>query len=202
MNRLIRTRYIPAGAVKIADKQSDAIAYAYTDAAGRPCGRVFYGKQSKPVLACYYRDQGRRELAIVQAFQARRDTLARKAAYRQERTAWVPDYKVGEILRTCWGYDQTNVEYFEIIEIKGKYAIVRELQQERVDSGFMQGRCVPLPGKYCEPRYENDDAGVPLRRLMQQRGIKIDNVRTAYRIETLNVGGVKVIPPASWSSYA
>src|SRR5580704_2681103 len=70
--KLSRERYIPQGATKIADKQSDAVAYIYTNASQRPCARVFFGKQTKPVVHCYYRSEAERERAVILAFQGRR----------------------------------------------------------------------------------------------------------------------------------
>jgi len=38
--------------------------------------------------------------------------------------------KEGDFLYTCWGYDQTNTEYFKVLKIIGKnYFIIREVSQ-------------------------------------------------------------------------
>lgn len=188
-----REFYIPKNyTAKVCDKNSDAIAYLWTARNGKPGAAIFYGKQAKPISNYYYRDEARRQAAVTIAFESRRKSLAFKSDLRAKRKAWVPTYKVGDIFRTCWGYEQTNVEYFEIVEIKGKHAILRELAQERVDTGWLQGKCVPLPGKYC---------GDPIRRLMQEHGIKISDVRTAWLVKTKTVGGVAVIEPSNWSAY-
>ena len=79
----------------------------------------------------------RRFPRLYQAFESRRKSLAFKSERQAARKAWVPTYKVGDIFRTCWGYDQTNVEYFELIEIRGKHGIFRELNQERIDTGWL-----------------------------------------------------------------
>lgn len=199
---ITRDLFVPKGAVKVSDKQSDAVAYLYTGRShGKPVMMVFFGKQTKPVAHFRYSSDETRARAVTQYFADRRDTLARKAAYRKERTDYVPDYKVGDVLRTCWGYEQTNVEFFEVVEVKGKYAVLRELAQERIDTAHMQGRCVPLPGQYLTPRHAGDDRGQPIRRLMQQHGIRIDDVRTASRASSTTVAGVKVYESASWTAY-
>jgi hypothetical protein len=191
-----RELIVPKGSTKVADKKSDAVAYLYPSARnGKPAAMVFFGKQSKPVWQFWFPTDVKREAKIAETFANRRDWQARKAAYQAERVAWVPTYKVGDVFRTCWGYDQTNVEYFEIVEIKGKHAILRELCQERVDTGFMQGKCVPLPGQY-------RDGEEPIRRLMQKGGIRISDCRTAWLCEGKIIGGVRVYDSASWSSYA
>ena len=81
-------------------------------------------------------------------------------------------------------YEQTNIEYFEVVEARGKYVWLRELQQERKETGWLQGTCKPVPGKYRE-------GAETLRRLAQKNGVKIDDVRSAWR------GGEE----RHWSAY-
>jgi hypothetical protein len=201
--KMPREFYIPKKSVKVTDKLSDAVAYVYDSAnpAGgkTPYAAIFFGKQAKPYTHYRYRTAERREASIKLAFESRRKSLAFKAEQRAKRLAWVPNYKVGEILHTSWGYDQTNVEFFEIVEAKGKFVTLRELAQETVHTGIDSGKCVPLPGQYLKPRYEGDDAGVPIRRLAQEHGVKIDDVRTAFRTRTEKVGTIEVVKPQYFS---
>jgi hypothetical protein len=55
---------------------------------------------------------------------------------------------VGDILNTCWGYDQTNREFFEVIEVSGQYVTVREIAQASETTRMDQGRCVPQSGSF------------------------------------------------------
>ncbi len=185
-------RYIPAGAVKVADKLSDAVAYLY-ERQGKPIACVYVGSQSKPVSACSYRNPQSRERDVRAAFETRRGVLALKRQRQEERKAYQPTYKPGDILGTCWGYEQTNREFFQVVELKGKHVILRELAQERVDTGWNRGNAVPLPGSY---------VGEPIRRLAQPHGIRIDSCRLATPSAVDDVAGVKVVRPVGWSSYA
>jgi hypothetical protein len=161
---MIPARFIPPGALKVSDKLSDAIAYLYASSNGAPCARVFYGKQSKPVVAYHYRDQAAREAAVIQAFKGRQARAAKMAEHAAERRAWTNDYRVGEVVNTCWGYDQTNREFYEVIEVKGKHVIIREIAVATKSAGYgTTENIVPLVGQYI---------GEPLRRLAQQHGIK------------------------------
>jgi hypothetical protein len=198
--KMPREFYIPKNATKIADKLSDAVAYVRINDKSRPQAVIFFGKQAKPVSNYWYRSEEARNAAVASAFESRRKSLAFKAERKAKRVAWVPDYKVGDILRTSWGYDQTNVEYFEITEIKGKYATLREIAAESTETGWMTGRCAPLPGEFLEPRFKDDDQGLPIRRLMQEHGIKICDVRTAFRMVPTTVAGVKVYGSSHWSN--
>jgi len=204
-----RAFYIKKGAVKVADKLSDAVAYVSQKeavinmkTAMRFYATIFYGKQTKPVANYYYNTAERRDKAVKEYFEGRQKSQAFKTAAREARKAWVPTYKVGDIFYTSWGYDQTNVEWFQIVEIKGKHAVLREIAGEYKATGWAMGNTTPLPGEFLKPRYEGDDRGAPIRRLMQEHGIKIDNVRTAWKAVPKMIGNVPVYGSHYTSSYA
>lgn len=203
--RPTRESFIPKGfTAKVADKKSDAVAYLWESKRnpGKPGATIFVGKQAKPIANFWYRDVGRRQAAIEIAFEGRRARLGRLKDSAEKRKAFVHPYKAGDMFRTSWGYDQTNVEFFEVTEVAGKYVILREIAAERTESGPVgswQGQCTPLKGAFLKPRYDGDDQGVPIRRLAQDGHIKIDDVRTAWPVETRDVAGVKVARTYSWS---
>lgn len=52
--------------------------------------------------------------------------------------------QVGDILNTCWGYDQTNVEFFKVTKIIGKrFIALRRLKAAVQETGFMCGNSTP-----------------------------------------------------------
>jgi hypothetical protein len=196
-----REFYIPRNSVELADPKSDAVAYLWFAGNGKPGFAVFVGKQAKPLSNFYYRDYERMDAALAIAFESRRKSLAYKAERADKRKSFQHEAKVGDIYRTSWGYEQTNVEYFEIIEIKGKHAILREIAQASEATGHMSGRCAPLPGQFLKPRFEGDDQGLPIRRLIQDGYIKIDDVRHAWPEKPKMIAGVPVFDSVHWSSY-
>lgn len=178
--KMDRAFYIPKGATKVADKNSDAVAYLYTTASGKLGAMTFVGKQQKPLTHYTYRDAARREEAVKEIFANRQAAMAYKAERHKERTSFVHDYKVGDLFRTSWGYEQTNVEFFEVTEVQGKYLILREIAQKRDSTGWERGNCSPKPGHFLEPRYEGDEQGKPIRRLAQKGHVRIDDVRYGW----------------------
>lgn len=188
-----RSHYIPAGSIKVADKHSDAVAYLYTTKAGKPGAVVFVGTQQKPISHCYYSRMETRTATVARIFEGRKAAMAYKAEARKARTEFVHSYKVGDLFRTSWGYEQTNVEFFQVTEVKGKHLVLREIAAKVEETGFMQGKCSPQPGKFLEPRFEGDKRGLPIRRLAQNGRVKICDVRTAWPCTAET--------SASWSSY-
>lgn len=181
--KLPRESFIPKGSAKVCDKQSDAVAYVYTNTKDKPAAAVFYGKQAKPVSHVYYRDETRRAQHVAELFANRRAYVARTSERKSERKAFVHNVQVGDIFTTCWGYDQTNREAFEVIAVQGKMATLREIAMASETSG-PSDRVVPQSGAFLSPRYDGDDQGLPIRRLIQQgyngsAHIKICQVRSA-----------------------
>ncbi len=57
--------------------------------------------------------------------------------------------KVGDILYSSWGYDQTNIDFYQVIELRGKtQVILRELAQDRIKTGWLQGDATPKLGEF------------------------------------------------------
>ena len=149
---MLKQRYVPKAAVKISDKLSDAVAYLYGDAK-RPCARVFFGKQSKPVVACYYRNENDREGAVKRAFEGRRRHAKIIADNRVEAKTAENTIKIGDLFRASWGYDQTNINYYEVVAKTAKTVTVREIAQETTyDGPTMIDFSVPRSWQFQDPQ--------------------------------------------------
>lgn len=82
--------------------------------------------------------------------------------------------KIGDIFHTSWGYDQTNTEYFKIVEISktGKTCEVVQIDHETVkgSEGFMCDSITPTPevilqgGKTCKVKIERAHAINPFNK--------------------------------------
>jgi hypothetical protein len=192
-----RKFYIGKGSTKISDKNSDAVAYL-EDRPNVQTGKMryfvvaFVGKQTKPIANFYYTKPETRAAKIKEIFDGRQASMKYKAEQR-EANKQTPDYAVGDVFGTCWGYDQTNVEFYEIVAIKGKTATLRELAQDRKETHWAQGHTVPLPGKYIGEAFE---------KRITPYGFKISSCQRATPESFDTVAGVKVYKPRHWSAYA
>jgi hypothetical protein len=189
------SRFIPPGTLKVSDKLSDAVAYLYANAAGSPCARVFYGKQSKPVVAYRYRNEAEREASVIAAFKGRQARTARMADYAAERKDAVNPYKVGDIFRSSWGYDQTNINFYQAIKVTTKTVTVREIAQERIATGPMQGRCVPVVSQFLE----NSRRGEKTCRVGTYGALKINESERAHYVKPIIGGEVPVYASSDFS---
>jgi hypothetical protein len=70
-----------------------------------------------------------------------------QAQYKAER-AKPHDFKVGEIIVNSWGYDQTNIDFYEIVKVSASYVWLREIGSSVKETGFMSGDTWPKRGAY------------------------------------------------------
>lgn len=57
---------------------------------------------------------------------------------------------VGEILSTCWGYEQTNCDFFQIVKMTDKSIWLREIESESKPCNYMSYEVKPVKDKFKE----------------------------------------------------
>lgn len=192
--RTIESRYIPKGSTKVADKKSDAIAYVGINPRNKPYAVIYFGKQSRPVCNFYYGTESARNKAVLGYFASRQMSLASKAEYAAKRKAFVNPYKVGDIFKSVWGYDQTNVDYYECVKVSGSIMTVREIAGKSIENGqWMTGKCTPQPGAF---------TGKEKRVKAQDGGFRVASYAFASYQKPQMIAGIPVYGVDSYSSYA
>ena len=184
-------------AVLVKDKKSDAIAYIWTQpgigGAEYFLMKVFYGKQGKPAAYYRYKTAQEREAAVKRFFVARQEVGAYKSKRAAERKAFVNPYQVGQIFRCSWGYDQTNIDYFEVVARTEKTVTVREIAAKSVETSSMIGQCTPLPGSFI---------GKPKKCIVKGEYVKISSCQTGFPLAPMMIAGVPVYGTDGWTAYA
>lgn len=154
MNTYHRERYFPRGYT--AEEFPDCaavVARSEPDTKGRVSAIAYAGKRNKSDWHFIFPNRERCEKCITEWLNGLRQSQERKAAACKAKAAWQHDLKVGDVLHGSWGYDQTNPEFYEVTELRGKRVVIRELCCETVEGseGFMSCRTRPVPGSYCGP---------------------------------------------------
>lgn len=100
---------------------------------------------------------------------------------------------VGSILTASWGYEQTNVDFYEVTALNGSTMVtLRQLETERDYSGTaMRGTAMPKPGQYRADRK-------PMRRKVTGTGTRHLYVAVADRTWATPWDGT----PRSFTTYA
>lgn len=65
------------------------------------------------------------------------------------------DLEIGDVLYASWGYDQTNIQYYEVVKVTPKTVSVLEIDTAlAADQGddHTHDKVVPAKGQYKDPR--------------------------------------------------
>ena len=63
---------------------------------------------------------------------------------RQQPTPNADGVHVGDIYYSSWGYDQTNVDFYQVVALKGKHtAVIRQIANDYLGGCDMQGMVRP-----------------------------------------------------------
>jgi hypothetical protein len=102
----------------------------------------------------------------------------RKLEAKKRKQALVDDVKVGDLFVSTWGFEQTNVDFYEVVEKKGATVTVREIAAARVEGSEyphgMADEVVPVKGKYI---------GEPMKKRLNAYGFNINSFASARKTE-------------------
>ncbi len=166
---LKREWYIPKGAQEIRANDSSAVAYLapYTyPLNGQACFHAvaFSGKRNKPDWNHTFKteEQARKYIAEHADGVKRSEEFRSKVKADRYDVRATEHYKVGDILSTSWGYDQTNVEFFKIVRVLDKSVEVRAIGAKSVEGseGFMSCRLLPDPSVELTDAWECKHNGI------------------------------------------
>lgn len=85
--------------------------------------------------------------------------------------------KVGEILYCSWGYDQTNVDWYEVLAVTKASIKIRQISGRIIEPGKGSDKVVPVPGS------AERDAKVLTKRVKHYEGryyVTISSYSSAY----------------------
>ncbi|NBR55091.1 MAG: hypothetical protein EBT82_03865 [Micrococcales bacterium] len=78
--------------------------------------------------------------------KAKQDRLAENAKAREE---FVNPYKVGDILYGSWGYDQTNIDFYQVVEVKNRSLKIQKIGYKSVRStSWCSEEVAPVKDKF------------------------------------------------------
>jgi len=109
---------------------------------------AFQGKQSKPLYHYSYRTEAERDRRIADTIRSRTLTLDMKKKRQEEKKNFVHGLEVGSVLYSSWGYDQTNVNFYEVTDVKGKQVILRPIGKKTVKDDGYSASVIASPGKF------------------------------------------------------
>jgi len=157
-----REFYMPKDGRPVDAQGTDAAVFIY-EMAGVPYAIGFHGKASKPDWHHRFKDEERRAKHIADYIAGRKSHADYVAKQRQARKA-PHSLKVGDLMYSSWGYDQTNIDFYEVVQVVGVNSVkIRKVKQalaENQPGGPSAENVVPMPGEYCdEPMLKRVSSG-------------------------------------------
>lgn len=162
----------------------------------------YRGKAVKSAWHYSFRTEEALRKQIEDTLRGEMDAADRKEKRKAEQRAANAshDAKPGDIFRSSWGYDQTNIDYYQIVAISGQMATLSRIGAMSEETGFMSGESVPCPDHFI---------GKQFRRRIQKMTIesepffRVNSCANAYRMKPLAmVGNKPVFESSNWTAYA
>jgi hypothetical protein len=103
------------------DPELNALVW-YSDSGGDPVAIAFAGNRKKPDIFTRYRSTERRAEHIESWLAGLRERASDSKARRATRSNG-HTLENGAILYSSWGYDQTNIDFYQVVKIVGKCTV-------------------------------------------------------------------------------
>lgn len=163
----VATRYIPSGFIEHAHPDADAVVYVSPD--GQPRALGYVGTAGRPAFNFRFNSEAHRESYLTTWLANQRAAAARRVQRMEERKTAVHTLVEGDIVYSTWGYDQTNVDFYQVVRVVSEKTVqVRQIAKETVETGFMSGKATPLKDQFLA------DSPAVSRRASGQRVSKVD----------------------------
>ena len=185
MNAMNEYRYFPEGSeIREYADGNIVVGFYEAPATGRPAAIAYRGKAKRPFGHYFYSDNKQREDAVDRWVENYMSDVRRKEeakARRKEANQKAVDrVKVGDIFASSWGYEQTNVNFYQVIEKKGSMAVLREIGGKLVEAeSGMSGYKVPCKDSFFGEPMKKKIQGVYLNDGASPF-VKINQVEDAY----------------------
>ncbi len=190
-----RLQFHPKGAIKVTAKSGEAVAYLY-ERAGKPHAVMFVGRAQRPTWHFSFKNVAAREKRIAETFESVVQRNVGKAVARAVKKQFVNPYKVGDLFKSSWGYEQTNVDYYEVTAVKGKFVVIEAIGKKYIETGFMSGPCTPQPGAILTGQF-----AFKKKCLAQDGRVRIESWRTASFLKPEKMIGTLPVYGTSYESH-
>jgi hypothetical protein len=118
-----------------------------------PALKIWKPKAIKPHVNYYYASAEDREKEIqkeIASAQSHIKAIHERKQSRKGTPEQVDDVKIGDIFHFSWGYDQTNVDFYQVIDKRGYMLTLREIdtQSTGVIGNGMADYCVAVKDSF------------------------------------------------------
>ena len=133
----------------------------------------------KLVWAYRYTDIDKMQSFAQEKYNTIKANLDYKIKYKEEQKILKQQLKeqvqVGDLFRCSWGFEQTNIDLYKIIEKKGSKVLVQQIGYKSVETT-----------SWCSENVQADEEnliGEPFYKMLNGDSIKFSSFQTAYKMK-------------------
>lgn len=180
-----KERYVPSGMVEFKPEIGDypiGMFQCFVNLEEKTA--IFYiGKQGKHSWYNRFKTEENMKQKIKASISSLMTYEEYKEKRKETRKEFVHSLKVGDILESSWGYDQTNISFYQVTKLVGTKSVeIREIGKNRLEStSYGTDEVMPVKDSFLTPRGEYDHRGEPmLKRVGIGNCVGIESYETAY----------------------
>ena len=118
------------------EKENGMVVQAFIGKQSKPCWRYLYPKTESGSVNLNKRIESTKKSILARALS--------KIESKKERKNEIENIKAGDILYTSWGYEQTNIDFYKVLDKKGRTIVLQELQKQMTEANSsMSGYVIP-----------------------------------------------------------
>ena len=138
----------------------------------RPIAIAYTGTKGKPDFCNYFNSEEHRETYINKFIEEQKEKLEYKAerkAKKQAPAIFEIPFKSGDILYNSWGYDQTNIDFYQVVRCTKASVFIRQIKGEFASSAGcdMAAYVTPLKDEFVGEEIRKKNTMVRWRRIYQ-----------------------------------
>lgn len=134
------------------------------------------GRANKALWYHAFRDGSAREKKIRDTIQSQEAKTSAKRERMAERKSFQHGLQIGDILYASWGYDQTNIDFYQVTKLYGKAIGLREIGSKLISSASGSNNVVANPDSFAGPEMKKIPQGSE-----KHVYVRIKNSQTAYK---------------------
>lgn len=126
-----------------------AVVYTGVSSQGKPQAIGYKGRRKAPAFNRTFENNAELTEFVDGWISVHEVRKKAQDSYREERKAFAHTLEIGSILEASWGYEQTNVNFYEVTEVVSpKTVVVREIAVKTIPTINMGGTKTPLTGEF------------------------------------------------------
>jgi hypothetical protein len=129
--------------------ENGLIIYRHMTVRGKPALKIWTIKSSKPISNYYFDSLEQMEKHIQEKKDNLKSHLDMVAKWKEDRKQRGQDLHTGDIVYHSWGYDQTNIDFYQIVRETKSTVILRPIASHKTrDCGFMSEMVVAVKNHF------------------------------------------------------